>query len=295
MPNYVSAVADIELGGGDLKINKIDSSYSDSDLSKFVSLGGTVKEVGGVLRLDPAKVKEVFRENDADEPAIAWTQGRDVFFDTTLLECSLENFVLAIGEDLNTIIDNVGANPKYKYFRGPSLSSPRLYPFLYEVPQEANPGLKDILIMPACEILGAVEIGFKDEKPRSLKLSLKLHKVRPIESSFPETVVNGSFESLGSGSSNPFSVWSATQTGSSVITAFTGSKDQAVDSDGRRIDPVHTGLRSCKIVIDGSDHEGSVSQTIVTETGKNYILSLWHCRPRLTPSSCTPRSAVQGV
>jgi hypothetical protein len=274
MPNYVQNVADVEFGGGDLKVNKTDSAYSDSDFGKFVSLGGTDKESGGVLRFGEKRVKSVFRENDKDDPAKQWVEGQDVWFETILLESSLENLVTALGEDINLIGNNTAASPKFKFFRGPTLTLPKRYPLIYTVPQEANPALSDILIMPSCEVIvGPLEYEFKDERARGIKLVLKLHRV--LEALETECVANKSFEIQGV-SPQPFASWTKTTAGTSTVTEFLGAKDQAVDAFGNRIDPIKTGLRSCKFTIDGSNNEASVSQTPTVESGKKHTFSFCH-------------------
>jgi hypothetical protein len=274
MPNYVKDVGLIEFGGGDIRVNLVDSTYGDSDFSKFTSLGATDREFGAVLRFGEKRVKSVFRENDKDEPARQWIEGQEIYLETILLEASLENLITALGEDPNLISNNTAASPKYKFFRGPTLTLPKRYPFLYTVPQEANPALSDILIIPSCEIIvGPLEFGFKDEHVRGIKLVLKLHRV--LESPETECILNKSFEIQGV-SPQPFANWTKTTAGTSTVTEFLGAKDQAVDAFGNRVDPVKTGLRSCKFTIDGSNNEGSVSQTVTVESGKKHTFSFWH-------------------
>ena len=273
MPSYVKSIGDIEFGGGDLKINKTDSTYSDADSAKFVTLGGTDKDAGGVLKIGEKQIVQVFTENDREEPAKEWVDGQEVTFEVVLAETSLENFVIAMGEDPAEIVDYSTASPKYKAFRGYTKRLPKHFPFIYEVPQSANSNLKDVLIMPSCEIVGAQDFAMKDDEPRQLHLTLKLHKVATILGT--NLILNGSFETTGV-SPQPFASWTKTEAGTSTVTAFTGSVNQPVDGSGNRIEPIHTGLRSCKLMTDGSTNEASVSQTITTVNNKVYLVEFWH-------------------
>ena len=174
--DYTKSLGDFEFGCGDIKVNVTDAAYADSDFSKFVSLGGTEKDSGATLSIGAKNVHSVFGENDLDEPKAEWVESQEITFSVTLLETSLYNIVLALGGTVSSIVDKTDVSPKYKYYRVYDTTLPNKYPFLFEVPQDASPTLKDILIMPRCEVLGAVELTYKDDDVRKVRLSLRLRK-----------------------------------------------------------------------------------------------------------------------
>jgi hypothetical protein len=265
--DYTLTKTDINFGGGNLKINKTDSTYSDSDFSKFVSVGGTEREAGGVLKLGERQVESRFRENDIEEPAIQWITGQDVTFETTLVECSIENFVLAIGGNPWEIANNT--TNKYKFYRHGQSRLPAKYPFLYEVVNDNNNALKDYLIMPNAEVIGAVEHKYGDLDGRYLKLTLKLHKGPDVVSS-PELVSNSGFEVAPGGAAGvgtPFANWTAIATGSSTVTIA----ESIVVRDSNR-PAIFEGMRACRLYCNDLSNIPSIEQTISTTSGYQYVL-----------------------
>lgn len=266
MPDYTLSKNDINFGGGNLKINKTDSTYSDSDFSKFVSVGGTDKEFGGVLKIGERNVRSVFSENDTEEASKEWVISQEITFEAILVECSIENFVLAIGGDLGEIVDDT--TNKFKFYRHNANSLPKRYPCLYEVVNDNNTSLKDIIIMPNAEVVGAVEHTYRDGKERSLKLTLRLHKVFDL-APVPDLIANGGFEIAGTAAA-PFSSWTKTASGSSLVEAVTTMLHPNTSEP-----MIHSGARACKLTCDGSNSESSVNQTINVTSGQSYTLSFW--------------------
>jgi hypothetical protein len=160
----------IQFGGGTLFVNLADQTYNNVGI--FTSVGGTDKENGGVMRIGQPRVKQVFTENDHDEPSAEWTEGRDIYFDVTLAEMTLNNFALALGLNPNII----GSDDSATYLTVVGSEPIVYFPAIYQVPQFELTNKFYWLTLPKCEILNAVEVGFKDDEPVQLKLSLKAHK-----------------------------------------------------------------------------------------------------------------------
>jgi len=160
----------IQFGGGTLFINQADQTYSS--VGTFTSVGGTDKENGGVMRIGQPRIKQVFTENDKDEPSAQWTEGRDVYFDVTLAEMTLTNFALSLGINPNQI----GSDGTSTFLNVAGTEAIVYFPAIYQVLQDGQTNKYYWLTLPVCEILNAVEIGFKDLEPVQLKLSLKAHK-----------------------------------------------------------------------------------------------------------------------
>ncbi len=160
----------IQFGGGTLFVNLADQTYNNVGI--FTSVGGTDKENGGVMRIGQPRVKQVFTENDHDEPSAQWTEGRDVYFDVTLAEMTLSNLALSLGINPNQI----GSDGSATYLTVVGSESITYFPAVYQVLQDGQTNKYYWLTLPVCEILNAVEVGFKDDEPVQLKLSLKAHK-----------------------------------------------------------------------------------------------------------------------
>jgi hypothetical protein len=258
LPNFVSNLGDIQFGGGNLLVNKTDSKYSDTDFGKFVSIGATDRETGATLKVGERKIKQIFAENDREEPCKMWSDGQDIFFETTLMETSIENFVLSLGGDLNAIGDQTTAAPYYKFYRGGELALPKFYPMIYDVPDSDTPTLKTRLIMPRCEIIGAVDFQMKDTDAHSLKLTVRLH--RPLElPGIPQLIINGGFEQ---GSGHTFTGWTKGESGNAYVYQW-------------NFILVHGGLR-CVQLFTVNGGTASVEQTIAVDPTKRYWFSFFH-------------------
>lgn len=279
MAYYVKSLDDIQFGGGDLKINTTDATYTDSDFSKFASIGATDKDSGGVLHIGEKSIQRRYNEADKDEPCKEWVDGQDITFETTLVETSLENFVLAIGGDLNAIGDNADASPKFKFYRAYDLVLPKRYPMMYEVPNSDNPSLKTTLIMPACEIVGAAEFTMSDMKAHSVKLTLRLHRV--IEVARTELIVNGGFER---GPATTFDGWTIAKSGTGWDVLV--GKASLNESWG--------GLRSCILKSGASAGTASVAQTtnVTVTANKSHRFAVRH---KATTPNVVLRATIAGV
>jgi hypothetical protein len=164
-------ISKVHFGGGDVLINLIDSSYDNITL--FTTLGATEKEFGGALKLSDARIKRVFTENDKDEAAMEWNEGRDIYFEAMLVEFSVQNLALASGLHPTT---DVSSDASYEWVNVIGNETIRRYPFIVKIPQFEKPGKYFYLTMPSCEITSAIEAQFKDEEVAQLRLTLKLHK-----------------------------------------------------------------------------------------------------------------------
>lgn len=165
-------ISKIHFGGGDVLINLIDSSYDNIGL--FTTIGATEKEFGGGLKTGDAKIKRVFTENDKDEAAKEWNEGRDIYFETMLVEFSIANLALISG--LHPVTD-VLTDANFDWVNITGNETIRRYPFIVKIPQFERPvGKFYYLTMPSCEITSALEAQFKDEEFAKLRLTLKLHK-----------------------------------------------------------------------------------------------------------------------
>jgi len=144
--------------------------------STFAYLGATDKSAGATLIVGEKQLKDVFGENDLDEPKAQIFMKQDITFETVLSELSLRNIALAIGDNSGEF-PSVGAANPYTYIQGYISGLPKSHAFVYEVPQEANPEKKIFIVMPRAQIVGVAEIKFTDEDVTSLKLVLRLRKV----------------------------------------------------------------------------------------------------------------------